>query len=87
MASSKKDKKSQAVCKNLNVVKKNKVSTTIKKKDIQKTIDKKNMEAHKIRDFIKKLHATIKIEEKKLSEFEGAVIALYEIMTGEKVEE
>ena len=86
MASSKKDKKSQIVCKDLNVAKK-KISTTVKKKDIQKAIDQKNIEAHKIRDFIKKLQATIKIEGKKLSELEGAIIALYEIMTGEKVEE
>jgi len=67
--------------------KKIKKSRTVKKSDIQKVIDQKNAEGHKIRDFIKKLQTTIKIENKKLSEIEGAVIALFELMTGEKVED
>lgn len=69
------------------VVKEKKVSKSIKKSDIQKIIDQKNVEASKIRDFIKKLHITIKLENKKLSEFEGAIIALFELITGEKVED
>ena len=60
---------------------------TVKKSDIKKVIDQKNSEAHQIRDFIKKLQTTIKLENKKLSEKEGAVIALFELMTGEKVED
>ncbi len=67
--------------------KKVKKSKTVKKLDIQKIIDQKNIEASQIRDFIKKLQTTIKIENKKLSELEGAIIALFELMTGEKVED
>ena len=102
MASSKNDKSSQkrglGITKERSVKPKNPSSLkpeikkvvekkTVKKSDIQKVIDQKNSEAHQIRDFIKKLETTIKLENKKLSEIEGAVIALFELMTGEKVED
>ena len=69
------------------VVKEKKVSKFIKKSDIQKIIDQKNSDASKKRNFIKQLQTTIKIENKNLSEIEGAIIALFELMTGEKVED
>ena len=102
MASSKKDKSSQkrglGITKERSVKPKNPLGLkteikkvvekkTVKKSDIQKVIDQKNSEARQIRDFIKKLETTIKLENKKLSEIEGAVIALFELMTGEKVED
>ncbi len=62
-------------------------SSRITKAGIQKLIDQKNLEAKNKREFIKRLKITIQTENKKISELEGAVIALFELMTGEKVEE
>ena len=52
---------------------------------IQKIHDDKLVEVQKKRDFVKKLKKTIQIESTKISELEGAIIVLFEILTGEKV--
>lgn len=60
-------------------------SSRIKKKDIQKVIDTKKIELNKKRDFLKKLKRTIELENIQISELEGAILALHELVTGEKV--
>lgn len=56
-----------------------------KQEKIQKMYDEKQTEVKKKRDFITKLKKTIQIELTKVSELEGAILALYELLTGEKV--
>lgn len=62
------------------------ISSTVYKKDIQKIIDRINVDCKKSREFLKKLEITVATEKTKISEFEGAIIALHELITGEKVE-
>lgn len=69
------------------IPKKKKISSSIKKKDIEKIIERKKFELQKIKDFKKKVELSLIIEQKKISELEGAIIALFELVTGEKVED
>ncbi len=62
------------------------IGSTVYKKDIQKIIDRTNIECKKSRNFLKSLEITVTTEKKKISEFEGAVLILHELLTGEKVE-
>lgn len=61
------------------------ISSTVYKKDIQASIDRINNECKKSRTFLKSLETTVAIEKTKISEFEGAVLALHEVLTGEKI--
>lgn len=58
----------------------------IKKSDLQKILDEKKALLGKKREFVKKLQRTIQLENTVISEIEGAVITLHEIITEEKVE-
>ena len=89
MASSKsqeKDVKEKVVKVDL-IPKKKKISSSIKKKDIEKIIERKKFELQKIKDFKKKVELSLISEQRKISELEGAIIALFELVTGEKVED
>ena len=69
------------------IPKKKKISSNIKKKDIEKIIERKKFELAKIKDFKKKVELSLISEQRKISELEGAIIALFELVTGEKVED
>ena len=62
------------------------IGSTVYKKDIQKILDRTNIECKKSRNFLKTLEITVTTEKKKISEFEGAVLILHELLTGEKIE-
>ena len=60
------------------------------KSKFQKKSEEKLSELRKIREekleFKKKLELNLKNIEKQISEYEGAIIVLHELITGEKVE-
>ncbi len=62
------------------------IGSTIYKKDIQKIIDRTNIECKKSRNFLKTLEITVATEKTKISEFEGAILILNELLIGEKIE-
>ncbi len=62
------------------------IGSTVYKKDIQKLIDRTNIECKKLRQFLKSLEITIATEKTKISEFEGAILILHELLTNKKVE-
>ena len=61
-------------------------SSRITKAKINEIIKSKREEILKKQSFIKRLAITIKSENTKISELEGAILALHELLTGEKVE-
>lgn len=61
------------------------IGSTVYKKDIQKIIDRINTECKKSRNFLKTLEITVTTEKTKISEFEGAILALTELLIGEKI--
>ena len=61
-------------------------SSRITKQKINDLIKEKREEILKKKQFIKRLQNTIKAEATKISEYEGAILALKELLTGEKVE-
>lgn len=62
------------------------IGSTVYKKDIQKIIDQTNIECKKSRTFLKTLETTVISEKAKISEFEGAILALHQVLTGKKIE-
>jgi len=60
-------------------------SSRIKKADVQKMFDSKQAEVQKKREFLTKLKKTVELESKKISELEGAILALYEVLNCKKV--
>jgi len=87
MASSKKSKKTK-------IKKSKKIDDTkviIEKTDIERSIVEnllktKRLEIQKKVDFVRKVRQSLQIESKNISELEGAILALNEVLTGEKVE-
>lgn len=61
-------------------------SSRITKARVQKKIDIYRNEIVKRQQFRERMVQTIKTEDTKISELEGAIIALHELLTGEKVE-
>ncbi len=62
------------------------IGSTVYKKDIQKLIDQTNIECKKSRNFLKTLEITVATEKTKISEFEGAILVLHQLLTDKKVE-
>jgi len=60
--------------------------TGIKRVIVEKLLKEKQLEIRKKVDFVQKVKQSLQIESKKISELEGAILALNEILTGEKVE-
>lgn len=58
----------------------------IKRSDIQKKLDELRTKHKETLELIKKLNAGLVQQEKNKAEYEGAIIVLHEILTGEKVE-
>ena len=79
MASSKKVKKTKT--KKVEVV-----NTDIKKTVIEKLLNEKRLEIQKKVDLVNKVKRSLQIESKKISELEGAILALNEVLTGQRVE-
>lgn len=65
--------------------KKEKISETIEKKVVETIINSKRTELKKTEKFLKRLKITVQLEQTKISELEGAILALHEVLTGEKV--
>jgi len=61
-------------------------SSKIKKSDIQKKLDEVRTKHKETLELIKKLNNGLIQQEKNKAEYEGAIIVLYELLSGEKVE-
>jgi hypothetical protein len=61
-------------------------SSRITKQKITEMIELRRKEILKKREFINRLKATVQSEATKISELEGAILALHELLTGQKVE-
>lgn len=84
MASSTRLKKTKT---NKKKIKKVKVeSTDIKKGIVEKLLKEKQLEIQKRSNFVIKVKQSLQIESKKISELEGAILTLHELLTGNKVE-
>jgi hypothetical protein len=68
------------------VTKKKVINTDIKKEIIEKLLSEKRAEIQKKLELVNKVKQSLQNEAKKLSELEGAIIVLHELLTGEKVE-
>lgn len=86
MASSKRKKKDIKKIVEKEIQPKEKKSLRITKKQIEKIMNEKKAELKKKKEFKKRLEITVQNEQTKISELEGAILALYEVLTGEKVE-
>lgn len=61
-------------------------NTDIKRVVLEKLLKEKQEEIQKKVDLVKKIKSALQIESKKISELEGAILALHEVLTGNKVE-
>lgn len=61
-------------------------SSRIKKSDIQKKLDELRTKHKETLELIKRLNTGLIQQEKNKAEYEGAIIVLHELLTGEKVE-
>lgn len=62
------------------------VNTDIKKEIIEKLLNEKRAEIQKKFELVKKIKTSLQVESKKISELEGAILILHQILTGEKVD-
>ena len=60
-------------------------SSRIKRCDVQKKLDELRAKHKETLELIKKLNNGLVQQEKNKAEFEGAIIVLHELLTGEKV--
>jgi hypothetical protein len=90
MASSRAKKTKAKKIKKVKKVKKVKVAevvnTDIKKGIIEKLLNEKRAEIQKKFELVKKVKTSLQVESKKISELEGAILILHQILTGEKID-
>lgn len=85
MASSKLKKTKTKKIKKIKVKKVEVEKTDIKKSIVENLLRQKQLEIQKRTDLVRKIRNSLQIESKKISELEGAILALHELLTGEKV--